>query len=197
MADGTRFKEWKWCKDMAMMLHEALKIREDINPIIVNPEDYDLPLATRAKRVNNYCKALGARNCILIEIHNNAAGSEDKWMTARGFEVYTTKGETVSDQLATLLYNAASEVFSNSNYFKESYKGEEKKMLRMDFSDGDPDKENNFYVIKQALCAAVLIENFFQDNKKDVELLMSDKGKEKILEVYLKAIEKWKQIKKL
>ena len=55
-------------------------------------------------------------------------------------------------------------------------------------SDGDPDYEENFYVLKKTSCPAVLTENFFQDNKDDVEWLSSEEGKETVVEYHLRGI---------
>ena len=40
-------------------------------------------------------------------------------------------------------------------------------------SDGDIDKESQFYVLRKTVCPAVLIENLFFDNRADFELLRS------------------------
>jgi N-acetylmuramoyl-L-alanine amidase len=37
-------------------------------------------------------------------------------------------------------------------------------------------------------CPAVLTENLFQDNKKDVEFLLSEKGKETIVNLHVEGI---------
>jgi N-acetylmuramoyl-L-alanine amidase len=37
--------------------------------------------------------------------------------------------------------------------------------LRMDYSDGDPDFEQPFYILKHTLCPAVLTENLLMDNQ--------------------------------
>ena len=37
-------------------------------------------------------------------------------------------------------------------------------------------------------CPAVLVENFFQDNKKDVEFLNSKEGKQKCVDTIVKGI---------
>ena len=60
--------------------------------------------------------------------------------------------------------------------------------LRFDYSDGDADKEANFYILKNTTCPAVLIENFFMTNKKDYNYLMSEKGQNKIAKVIFDAI---------
>jgi N-acetylmuramoyl-L-alanine amidase len=60
--------------------------------------------------------------------------------------------------------------------------------FRMDKTDGDYDKEANFYVLKHTYCPAVLIECMFQDNKCDVEYLLSDVGKHEIIRSLLEGI---------
>jgi N-acetylmuramoyl-L-alanine amidase len=46
--------------------------------------------------------------------------------------------------------------------------------MRFDTSDGDHDKEANFYVIKAAKMPATLIEVLFFDNYSDYKLLTND-----------------------
>lgn len=42
-------------------------------------------------------------------------------------------------------------------------------------------------------CPAVLTENFFQDNKEDVDYLYSDKGKQAIIKTHVDAIIRYVQ----
>ena len=147
--------------------------------VFVDIEDDDLKvtqsqeLCLRCKVVNDLCKAYG--DCIYVSIHVNAAAADGKWHNATGWEIYTTPGKTKSDDLATCLFNAA------------KYNLKDKKM-RVDLSDGDPDKEANLYVLKHTLCPAVLTENFFQDNKSDVDYLLSDKGFQEIVRLHVEGI---------
>lgn len=129
-------------------------------------------LVKRVKFVNDLCSKY---NCLYVSIHVNAAGSDGKWHTATGWEAYTTVGKTNSDTLATFLYKRAEQNLTG-------------KKIRTDYSDGDPDKESNFYVIKNANCPAVLTENFFMDNKEDVEYLLSDLGRHQIIRTHLEGI---------
>ena len=148
--------------------------------VFIDVEDYDLPLTSskellkRCSIVNNLHRQY--RNCIYISIHVNAASSDGKWHNATGWEIYTSKGETESDKLATCIYN----------YAKSNFKNTQK--LRTDFSDGDPDKEAEFYVLRHTECPAVLTENFFQDNKNDVEYLISDIGFHQIVRLHVEGI---------
>lgn len=145
-------------------------IPEDDLKITTNQE-----LVKRVKIVNDLCKKY---NCIYVSIHVNAAGADGNWHEATGWECYTTKGKTKSDELAECLYKSA----------EDNLKG---KKIRKDYSDGDSDKENNFYVLKNTICPAVLTENFFQDNKKDVDYMLSEKGFHEICLTHIEGITKY------
>lgn len=132
-------------------------------------------LLKRVNFVNDVCKIYGINNCIYVSIHVNAAGSDSKWHDATGWEAYTTKGKTKSDKLAECLYESAQKNLIN-------------KKIRKDLVDGDSDKESNFYVLRNTKCPAVLTENFFQDNKKDIEFLLSDVGRQQITRLHVEGI---------
>lgn len=151
--------------------------------VFIDVEEDDLPmnsskeLVYRCEFVNDLQKKYG--NCIYISIHVNASSADGKWHNATGWEIWTSVGKTESDKLATCIYD----------YAKSNFKNAQK--LRTDFSDGDPDKESNFYVLKHTNCPAVLTENFFQDNKKDVEYLESDLGFHQIVRLHVEGIVKF------
>ena len=130
-------------------------------------------LIWRVNYVNNLCSKYGANNCLYVSVHVNAAGMGTNWMNARGWLVYTSKGNTKSDLLADLLYKEAKELLPS---------------VRSDFSDGDPDYESDFYVLAKTKCPAVLTENLFQDKKADVEFLTSEEGKNAIVKVHVDGI---------
>ena len=71
------------------------------------PEETDISLPERCRRVNEICRLLGKDNVILISIHANAAGKGDKWLDATGWCAYATRGVTRANVLATCLYDAA------------------------------------------------------------------------------------------
>ena len=144
---------------------------------ILVPEPEDIPLNVRVKRINAICRAVGVKNTILISIHLNAAGDGSKWMSATGWSCYTCKGQTESDRLADCLYKAAEQILENQ-------------VIRTDYArDGDPDWEENFYILRQSLCPAVLVEQFFMDNKKDFAYLISDEGKRNLINVIVSGLE--------
>ena len=49
----------------------------------------------------------------------------------------------------------------------------------------------NFGILRQTLCPAVLVENYFQDNKANVDWLLSDEGKRAIIRVLFIGIENY------
>lgn len=171
--DG-RFLEWKYNREIsARVISELTRLGYDAKLIV--PEDTDIPLAERCRRVNAHCGHPSGRNAILVSIHCNAAGNGSKWMNARGWSVYTSKGDTAADRLADSLCHTA------LKYFKDL-------RIRTDWSDGDPDFEENFYILRHTLCPAVLVENFFYDNPDDLRFLESEEGKEKIVRVIVEGI---------
>lgn len=60
--------------------------------------------------------------------------------------------------------------------------------FRKDTSDGDIDKESNFYILKHTMCPAILTENGFFDNPKEAKLLSSDEGVELFAEAHFRGI---------
>lgn len=60
--------------------------------------------------------------------------------------------------------------------------------IRTDFSDGDPDWEEGFYILRKSLCPAVLTENFFMDNHSDLEYLQSRAGKQAVVDTHIEGI---------
>ena len=168
------FYEWNFNREIATgIVCKLTALGYDAELTV--PEQEDISLQERCNRVNKLCNLLGTENVIFLSVHANAAGNGSSWMGARGWECYTTPGNTKSDTLATCLYNSAENIFQGMK-------------IRKDMSDGDPDKEACFYVINNTKCPAVLTENFFYDNKEDLAFLQSDEGKKKIIEVHVRGI---------
>lgn len=175
-----RLKEYEYSRKVCKKVKETLSKLGYTVFIDIEQDDLNLKssqeLVYRCNIVNNLQKKY--KNCIYISIHVNAAGADGNWRTATGWEAYTSTGITSADKLATYLYDSA----------KINLEG---KKLRTDFGDKDPDKESNFYVLKHTSCPAVLTENFFQDNKDDVDFLLSDEGFNKIVKTHVDGIIKY------
>lgn len=171
--DGT-FREYRYTREIASLLVGALR-KDGYDASLLVPEDNDVPLDVRVKRVNAICDEYGKDNVLLVSIHCNASGRDGQWHDARGWGAYTTKGFTESDILADYLYTAAEQVFSKDKGLK---------IRRNTNSLYGKDKEQNFYILHKTRCAAVLTENFFQDNQEDVRYLTSKSGKSDIVKVH-------------
>lgn len=148
------------------------------NAQLLVPEPEDIPLSERVRRINTHCNTLGKSNVIVISIHVNAAGNGSQWLNAAGWSCYTSKGQTTSDLIAECFYTAA----------KKNFPG---KRIRTDFSDSDSDWEENFYILRNSLCPAILTENFFMDNPSDLEYLQSRAGKQAIVDTHVEGIMEW------
>ena len=186
-------EEYRYSREIVNRLRTALEARgcvvyvdmpEDVVPL---PQQQELRL--RCSYVNNLCKKYGKDKCLYVSIHVNAAGGEGKWMLAGGWCVYTSKGTTVSDNLAERLYEAAEKHLSGYAEIMEEGKKDgsyssKQTPIRTDKSDADKDIEADFFVLKHTACAAVLTENLFMDNKRDVSFLLSEKGKQSIVALH-------------
>ena len=136
---------------------------------------------------------LGTSNVIFVSIHSNAAGGDGKWKSAGGWCVYTSPGKTRADELATELWNAADRILAP---YKEDFAvlkqqgayDSKQKPMRADWSDGDPDYEARFTVLTKTNCPAALTESLFQDNKADVQFLLSEDGKKLITQLHVDGI---------
>lgn len=173
--DG-RLKEYVYCREIVAEVVKRLNAQgyDALNTV---PEDGDIRLGERVSRVNAWCDRLGARNVLFVSIHNNAAPPNDnKWHTARGWEAWTSPGQTNGDKLAECLYDAA---------VRHLPKGTP---IRTDMTDGDRDKEAKFTVLTGTKCAACLTENLFQDNRQDVDYLLSAEGREAIINLHVDGI---------
>ena len=167
--DG-RLIEYAYAREIAgLVVFELRKKGIDAEQIV--KEEVDVPLSERCRRVNEY----KASEAILISIHCNAAGGGSTWMQARGWEAWTSMGQTKADKLATCLYEAAEKYLPGMK-------------IRKNITDGDPDKESGFYILKYTKCPAVLTENLFQDNRTDVDFLLSEAGKRAIVDLHVNGI---------
>lgn len=171
--DG-KFREYAYNREIAKHIVADLIDRGHDAELIV-PEDNDISLEERVRRVNKICLASDPSCVILVSVHVNAAGDGSKWTNATGWSAYTCKGQTASDKLAECLYEAATKNFPD-------------RRIRTDYSDTDPDWEENFYILRHSLCPAVLTENFFMDNKSDLEYLQSRAGKQTVIDTHVEGI---------
>ena len=174
--DGL-FREYLWNRQVADLILEGL-VSAGIDASLVVTETNDVTLRNRVNRVNTICNRVGASNVLLVSVHANAAGNGSAWMNARGWSCYTSKGKTKSDQVAECLYDAFEEEFQD-------------RKIRKDMSDGDRDWEENFYVLQKSKCPAVLLENFYYDNREECAWMLQEGTKRRIADAAVKGIIKY------
>ncbi|MDE6566123.1 MAG: N-acetylmuramoyl-L-alanine amidase [Lachnospiraceae bacterium] len=139
----------------------------------ITPETTDISLKERVRRINQWCAKLGSKNCVSVSIHCNAAGADGKWHNASGWSVFVSPNASAnSKKLAQLLYAQAEKngLKGNRSVPKEKYWVQSLAMCR------------------DTKCPAVLTENMFQDNEDDVKLLLSEDGKQRIVDVHVNGI---------
>lgn len=142
------FFEGVWNRMVAELC--AMETRQSgIDAITFHDGYRDMSLATRVNVINRYA---AVRRVVVIEIHANAG-------KGHGVEIFTTPGETPSDNIAT-------DFMDNWRLFAG-----DRLPIRHDYSDGDIDKEVYFFVIRKTRCPAILFEAGFFDNVKDVAVL--------------------------
>lgn len=180
------FREYAYCREIVRRLALILE-KEGFTVYIVTPEENDIGLSVRGARINKIVaeSAVKGMHAISISIHNNAAGIGREWKEAYGWSVWTTRGQNNSDILAQCLFDAAAEILPPLG-----------QKTRHDRSDGDDDYEANFAMCRIPKCPAVLTENMFQDCIKEVQFLLTEEGKNAIVEIHhrgiLKFVEKMK-----
>lgn len=168
--DGTQLIEGEFNRDIVNRLI-TLCDRQKIECINLVPEETDVPRSERINRANDIYKS--NKKCIYLSIHANAGGG-------RGWEVYTSFGETKSDRIATVFFDQVKKEFGQIT-------------MRCDYSDGDPDKEKpQFDVLLYTHMPAILTENFFMDNYQECkDFLMSALGRDRIARAHFNAIKKF------
>lgn len=174
--------EWKYSREIVNGIAKELQ-RENISYYIDHPEDLeiggqsrDLVLRTnRANAKHAEAKKLG-KTTIFISVHVNAAGSCLNWLNASGWTGWVSKNASSnSKKLAQLLYAEAEKRGLKGNRSVPSCKY----------------WEADFWVLRKTNMPAVLTENLFMDNKKDVAYLLSEEGKKNIIAIHVDAIKKY------
>lgn len=166
-----RLREYKWTREIVdMIIKELTKL--GIKSVKLVPEETDVSLKERVRRANKYYIE-NNKKAILISVHCNAAGADDTWHTANGWSVFVAQNASSnSKRLADSICDAViadkikvRKPAPNQKYWVQS-----------------------LAICRDTNCPAVLTENMFQDNKEDVEFLLSNEGKKKIVDAHVKGI---------
>jgi len=169
---AIEFFEGDWNREVGRRIYNELKkLGYDVEIIV--PEDEDISLMERVRRVNKIAKQTGASNSLLVSIHANAAGNKGQWLNARGFSIWVSYNSSKNSKTAANLI------------FDEAVK---KGMITRKPLPNQKYWEANFYILKNTLCPAVLSESAFYDNVEDCKYLLSEKGKQEITDLHVQGI---------
>lgn len=171
--DIPQIFEWEYNRLLANKINCELN-NLDFKSIIVVPEDIDISLSERVKRIKEYEKQFGKENCLTLSIHLNAS---DTSASARGWEAHTYLGSSVSDKYAKEFYKQAKKYLSDNT------------KIRLGGSESDPDWDSNFAILRGPSGPAILTENCFMTNYEDCKYLLSEQGKKELVQLHIDAIE--------
>lgn len=170
------------CKEVAAKLRAyGYKTEIDYEPLDLDKSmqsssvsiERSRELAMRVNYVNELCRQNGAKNVLYVSIHINAVGSDGKWHDANGWQVcVSNKASQNSKLLANCLFDSAK---------MNGLKMRQPTLLQKYWPQ-------SLYVLNSTNCPAVLTENLFQDNKKDVDYLLSEAGRHTIARLHVEGI---------
>ena len=165
--DG-RLREYSYTREIAgRVVFELRKLGIDAELVV--KEEIDVPLSERCRRVNEYKTS----EAILISIHCNAAALGIDWLSAHGWSVFVSNNASANSKcLATSLAESA---IMQSVFVRQPMPGQ------LFWTQ-------NLAICRDTICPSVLTENFFQDNKEDVEFLLSPEGKRQVIQIHIDGI---------
>ena len=157
-----RLLEYAYTRDIAQRMVDKLN-EAGFEAMRIVTEEKDISLSERCRRVNAICNKYGKGNVLLVSIHCDAMPPNDnKWHTARGWSARVSLNASFnSKQLARHLIAAAKECG----------------LKVREYSRQVPYWSQNLAICRDTLCPAVLTENLFQDNRDDMQFLLSDEGR--------------------
>ena len=170
-------REWKWSREICGRIQKQL-IEEGYRVVFSSTGDDEPGLQNRVQCEHNYSNYFGRSKTVFLSIHVNAAGSDGQWKKASGFQAHVAVNASArSKELASLLYKQAEEHGLKVRRPKP----------HQDFWP------NDFYVLKNTWCPAVLCESMFMDNKSDCEFMLSKDGKDTFVDIYCGALRDYVQ----
>lgn len=175
-----RLLEYAYTRDIVKRIvakaseFDALPVKVDVK--VITPEITDIPLSVRTRRVNDICRARGTQNCLLVSVHVNAYGCDGKWHDPCGFSVFVSQNASANSKMLAQCFSYQAtqlELFGNRAVPKGNYWVQSLAMCR------------------DTKCPAVLTENLFQDNRADVDFLLSEEGRETIAQMHVDAVKRY------
>ncbi len=165
--DG-RLKEAAYTRMLAHNLQQRLQ-GIGIESRLLVPEQTDISLHERCRRANR----LALHNkCILISLHVNAAGCSG-FHSASGWSAFVAPGAS-----------AASRLLARNLHISAVAHG----LTGNRRTPPDGFWTASLAICRDTSCPAVLTENMFMDNRKDLEFLLSEQGCRILTEVHTDGI---------
>lgn len=172
---GGRFREGEFNRLVAIDLVTRL-VADGYDATLITPEESDVSLGERVRRVNKWCDKLGANNVVLISVHADAAGHGNEWRAARGMTSRVCPNASKRSRwLGKVLWlESCKQGLKGNRWVPESGV-----------------IEQSLYILNNTRCPAVLTENCFYDNLSDVRILASAEGREKVVSAHFAALKKY------
>ena len=169
-SNNTQLFEWKFNRDIVDSIIGYLQVA-NISYVKLIEESQDISLKERVDRINTiYKENKDKYKVYLISVHGNAA---DNAPTANGIEVFTSIGETKSDTIAEVFYSKLKNLGWKMRPNRSNKGG----------------KEENFYILKNSHCPAVLTENGFYTNEEECKKMLEFYWQKEIALAHYKAIQ--------
>lgn len=167
--------EGEWNREVGNMIVKGLRdLGVDCRVIV--PEEEDIPLQKRCDRVNKIVKDNPKKKCRFISIHINASPVEGWDDRSCGASIYVCNNpSSESIRMAQCYYDMVIEFGLQGN-----------RSVPVDHV-----WRANYKVLKDTTCPAMLSENLFMTNHKEVEFLKSQKGKETLANLHVVALCKY------
>jgi N-acetylmuramoyl-L-alanine amidase len=157
--DGITFHEGVNNRDNVKRIMAGMK-KEGLECIDIVNDWRDISLTERVIRANKIAKD---RKCVYISIHSDANGNGKDWNGASGIGTYVyDKGSKSSNDLAKYMHQ---ELVCNFSGLAKDRKI----------------KKCEFYVVRATSMPAVLLELGFHTNHAEVQLMLTDEWKEKVV----------------
>lgn len=173
-APDSSFYEWDFNNQMQYKIKKRAE-EHGIHVYVSNPtpeKTSDIPLTTRANKMNDYWKSKGKPKALMISLHANAYQST--FNSARGTETFVAS-------------NASS---TSKNFAKDVNNSIVSAIKKIDSAAKDRGvKTEDFTVIYKTLTPCVLIEYGFYTNKEDLKILKDNK--DALVEATIKSICKY------
>jgi len=159
--DGSQYFEGVGNRQIVAKLTAKLKA-EGIEVFNANDSEKDMSLKERVAIINEKIKSNPDTEFIGVSVHSNAFSDQ----RANGWEVFVSNNSSIESILMASLINDK---------------------MKVEFVDSlnRGVKTANFYILSKTICPFILTENFFHTNEKECkEILMTDKGQDKIVKLH-------------